>query len=89
MRKRMTQRRKDQLRPLSAFVASLACVMSRTPIFLCTSFRRKSSFINWYIDESLQRTGVAMETNKITLVTSGKKQETLGVGLSVFQPYRF
>ena len=43
--------------------------------------RSKSSFINWYIEEALQRTGVAMETNQIMLVTSGKKKETLGVRL--------
>lgn len=41
----------------------------------------KSTFINWYIEESLQRTGVAMETSSIMLVTSGKKRETLGVSM--------
>eukprot|EP00056_Hartaetosiga_gracilis_P000269 m.37134 g.37134 ORF g.37134 m.37134 type:complete len:494 (+) comp10136_c0_seq1:98-1579(+) len=38
----------------------------------------KSSFVNWYIEETLQKTGVAMETNQLTLVTSGKKRERLG-----------
>ncbi|EDQ87080.1 uncharacterized protein MONBRDRAFT_27581 [Monosiga brevicollis MX1] len=38
----------------------------------------KSSFINWYIQENLQKTGVAMETNTVTLVTHGQKRETLG-----------
>jgi len=37
----------------------------------------KSSFINWYIEESVQRTGVAIETQGFTLVTSGKKRESL------------
>jgi GTPase SAR1 family protein len=37
----------------------------------------KSSFINWYIEETIQRTGVAIETQGFTLVTSGKKRETL------------
>lgn len=37
----------------------------------------KSSFINWYIEETVQRTGVAIETQGFTLVTSGKKRETL------------
>eukprot|EP00117_Sycon_ciliatum_P013676 scpid72947/ scgid14246/ Sarcalumenin len=37
----------------------------------------KSSFINWYIDEHVQRTGVAIETQGFTFVTSGKKRESL------------
>ncbi|CAB3369993.1 Hypothetical predicted protein [Cloeon dipterum] len=37
----------------------------------------KSSFINWYIEEHVQRTGVAIETQGFIIVTSGKKRETL------------
>lgn len=37
----------------------------------------KSSFVNWYIEETVQRTGVAIETQGFTLVTSGKKRESL------------
>ncbi|XP_012254717.2 uncharacterized protein LOC105685307 isoform X2 [Athalia rosae] len=37
----------------------------------------KSSFINWYIEEHVQKTGVAIETQGICLVTSGKKRESL------------
>merc|ERR1719412_650606 len=37
----------------------------------------KSSFINWYIDEHVQKTGVAIETQGFSLVTSGKKRESL------------
>ncbi|EDO36122.1 predicted protein [Nematostella vectensis] len=37
----------------------------------------KSSFINWYIEEHIQRTGVAIETQGFTFVTSGKKRESL------------
>ena len=37
----------------------------------------KSSFINWYIESKVQKTGVAIETQGFTLVTSGKKRETL------------
>jgi len=37
----------------------------------------KSSFVNWYIDEHIQKTGVAIETQKFTLVTSGRKRESL------------
>eukprot|EP00118_Oscarella_pearsei_P005879 m.26996 g.26996 ORF g.26996 m.26996 type:complete len:448 (+) comp29636_c0_seq3:177-1520(+) len=37
----------------------------------------KSSFINWYVEEHVQRTGVAMETQGFTFVTSGKKRESL------------
>jgi ribosome biogenesis GTPase A len=32
----------------------------------------KSSFINWYIGENIQKTGVAIETRGFTFVTSGK-----------------
>lgn len=32
----------------------------------------KSSFINWYIGEDIQRTGVAIETRGFTFVTSGR-----------------
>ncbi|DBA00473.1 TPA: hypothetical protein N0F65_002716 [Lagenidium giganteum] len=34
----------------------------------------KSSFINWYIDDNVQRTGVAIETQGFTVVTSGNKK---------------
>lgn len=37
----------------------------------------KSSFINWYIGENVQRTGVAVETQGFSFVTSGKRRETL------------
>ncbi|XP_035207433.1 uncharacterized protein LOC118182221 isoform X2 [Stegodyphus dumicola] len=37
----------------------------------------KSSFINWYIEEHILKTGVAIETQGFTFVTSGKKRETL------------
>ncbi|XP_071448885.1 sarcalumenin-like isoform X2 [Hetaerina americana] len=37
----------------------------------------KSSFINWYIEEHVQRTGVAIETKGFTIVTSGKKRDSL------------
>ncbi|XP_013413994.1 uncharacterized protein LOC106176241 [Lingula anatina] len=37
----------------------------------------KSSFINWYVEEHVQRTGVAIETQGFTFVTSGKKRESL------------
>ena len=37
----------------------------------------KSTFINWYIEEHIQRCGVAIETQGFTIVSSGKKRETL------------
>ncbi|XP_043539109.1 uncharacterized protein LOC122544134 isoform X2 [Chiloscyllium plagiosum] len=37
----------------------------------------KSSFINWYIEEHILKTGVATETQGFTFVTSGKKRESL------------
>lgn len=37
----------------------------------------KSSFINWYVEEHVQRTAVAIETQGFTLITSGKKRESL------------
>ncbi|KAK2166263.1 hypothetical protein LSH36_40g08004 [Paralvinella palmiformis] len=37
----------------------------------------KSSFINWYVEEHVQKTGVAIETQGFTLVTSGRKRESL------------
>ncbi|XP_075745233.1 uncharacterized protein LOC119177298 isoform X3 [Rhipicephalus microplus] len=37
----------------------------------------KSTFINWYIEEHVQKTGVAIETQGFALVTSGKKRESL------------
>lgn len=37
----------------------------------------KSTFINWYVEENIQKTGVAIETQGFTFVTSGKKRETL------------
>jgi len=37
----------------------------------------KSTFINWYIEENVQKTGVAIETQGFSFITSGKKRETL------------
>ncbi|KAK8398570.1 hypothetical protein O3P69_004019 [Scylla paramamosain] len=37
----------------------------------------KSSFINWYIEEHVQRTGVAIETQGFTFITNGRKRESL------------
>ncbi|XP_041094591.1 uncharacterized protein si:ch211-11k18.4 [Polyodon spathula] len=37
----------------------------------------KSSFINWYIEEHIQRTGVAIETQGFSFITSGRKRESL------------
>lgn len=37
----------------------------------------KSSFINWYIEEHVQKTGVAIETQGFVIVTSGKRRESL------------
>lgn len=37
----------------------------------------KSSFINWYVEEHILKTGVAIETQGFAFVTSGKKRETL------------
>eukprot|EP01047_Picozoa_sp_COSAG01_P020719 COSAG01_NODE_1184_length_11346_cov_58.600249_10_plen_291_part_00 len=35
----------------------------------------KSSFVNWYIDEDIQKTGVAIETSGFTIVHSGRKKD--------------
>ncbi|XP_023661168.1 uncharacterized protein [Paramormyrops kingsleyae] len=37
----------------------------------------KSSFINWYVEEHILRTGVAIETQGFSFVTSGRKRESL------------
>lgn len=37
----------------------------------------KSTFINWYIEEHVQKTGVAIETQGFSLVTSGRRRESL------------
>uniref|UniRef100_A0A669F537 Si:ch211-11k18.4 n=1 Tax=Oreochromis niloticus TaxID=8128 RepID=A0A669F537_ORENI len=43
----------------------------------------KSSFINWYVEEHIQRTGVAIETQGFSFVTSGRKRESLTVSAAV------
>ena len=41
----------------------------------------KSSFINWYVEEHIQKTGVAIETQGFTFITSGRRRESLtGMG---------
>lgn len=37
----------------------------------------KSSFINWYVGQKIQKTGVAIETQGFTFVTAGRIRETL------------
>ncbi|XP_029944522.1 uncharacterized protein LOC115386417 [Salarias fasciatus] len=46
----------------------------------------KSSFINWYVEEHIQRTGVAIETQGFSFVTSGRKRESL-TGNATFHLY--
>ena len=36
-------------------------------------------FVNRYVEEHVQKTGVAIETQGFSLVTSGKKRESLTV----------
>jgi hypothetical protein len=50
----------------------------------------KSSFINWYIEEHVQKTAVAIETQGFTIVTSGKKRESLmgNATLHLFPQYK-
>uniref|UniRef100_A0A671Y7M5 Si:dkey-98f17.5 n=1 Tax=Sparus aurata TaxID=8175 RepID=A0A671Y7M5_SPAAU len=43
----------------------------------------KSSFINWYAEEHIQKTGVAIETQGFTFITSGRKRESLTVRSSL------
>ena len=43
----------------------------------------KSSFINWYVGEPIQKTSVAVETNCVSLVTHGMKRESLLGGTSM------
>ncbi|XP_028968884.1 uncharacterized protein LOC100907919 [Galendromus occidentalis] len=40
----------------------------------------KSTFINWYVGEKIQKTGVAMETSNFTFVCHGRRRETLTAG---------
>jgi len=48
----------------------------------------KSSFINWYIEEHILKTGVAIETQGFTFVTSGRKRESLQGNASLhLNPY--
>ena len=35
----------------------------------------KSSFVNWYVQEHVQGTGVAVESQGFTIVTSGRRKE--------------
>lgn len=37
----------------------------------------KSSFINWYVNAKVQKTGVAIETQGFTVVTAGRTRQTL------------
>ena len=36
----------------------------------------KSSFINWYANDAIQSTGIALETTHFTMVTQGERQDT-------------
>ncbi|KAI7690042.1 hypothetical protein SSS_06310 [Sarcoptes scabiei] len=48
----------------------------------------KSSFINWYMDDKIQKTSVAIETQGFTIVTNGKSREKL-IGKSVLHLYPY
>ena len=48
----------------------------------------KSSFINWYTGEAIQRTGVAIETKGFSFITSGDRRQTLkGEATLMFYPH--
>ena len=55
-------------------------------LLLGTHSSGKSSFVNWYVGEQVQTTGVAVETQGISLVTSGRRRESLG-GQATLQLY--
>lgn len=50
----------------------------------------KSSFINWYVEEHVQKTAVAIETQGFALITSGKRRESLtgNATLHLFPQFR-
>eukprot|EP00062_Callorhinchus_milii_P022241 gi/632979815/ref/XP_007906682.1/ PREDICTED: uncharacterized protein LOC103188467 [Callorhinchus milii] len=43
----------------------------------------KSAFINWYMADNIQKTGVSLETQGITFLTSGRKRATFRGNTSV------
>ena len=64
---------------------SLATIISRqgfkllTLISLNLKFTCMALFVNRYVEEHVQKTGVAIETQGFTFVTSGRKRESLTV----------
>lgn len=48
----------------------------------------KSSFINWYVEQAVQKTSVAIETTGFTFITSGKTRETFN-GPATLQLFPF
>ena len=58
-------------------IALLAPRKKITVLLIGNHSAGKSSFINWYVEEHILKTGVAIETQGFAFVTSGKKRETL------------
>lgn len=50
-------------------------------LFVILLAKFNSSFFSRYIEEHVQKTGVAIETQGFSLITSGKKRESLTVSL--------
>lgn len=42
-----------------------------------------SFFLNRYVEEHIQRTGVAIETQGFSFITSGRKRESLTVSITI------
>jgi hypothetical protein len=61
------------LRPWNHFLHFLMLSMTIMCLRPGNHSAGKSSFINWYIEEHVQRTGVAIETQGFSFVTSGRR----------------
>ena len=71
--------------------AKLSCTQPRrkvTVMVIGNHSAGKSSLINWYCGDSVQREGVAIETRGFTLVSHGARRETLrGEATKLFFPH--
>uniref|UniRef100_A0A3Q3NF46 Si:ch211-11k18.4 n=1 Tax=Labrus bergylta TaxID=56723 RepID=A0A3Q3NF46_9LABR len=62
--------------------SGLITVAESVGVKLLPPRKKITSFINWYVEEHIQRTGVAIETQGFNFVTNGRKRESLTVKLS-------
>jgi len=64
----------------------LVCPHGTCSPHMCAVSLTRTCVLQRYVEEQVQRTGVALETQGISFITTGKKRDSLTVRISLVTP---